>query len=264
MTKRWINKPEPDSEIVEKLSTTLNINKVLSGILAQRGLTTFECGRKFFRPQYSDLHDPFLMKGMDIAINRIDKAIADGEKMLVYGDYDVDGTTSVATVYSFFVDRYPNMDFYIPDRYSEGYGISIKGIDWAAENNFSLIIALDCGIKAVDKVAYANEKNIDFIICDHHLPGDEIPAAVAILNPKQKDCPYPFKELSGCGIGLKLIHAYSIKHKIDFKSVEQFMDLAAISVASDLVPIENENRVIAHFGLIKLKKKSEQWVTCFT
>jgi len=254
MTKRWIQKPEPDAEIVETLSTALNLNKVLSSILAQRGLRTFECGRKFFRPQYADLHDPFLMKGMDIAINRIDEAIAKGEKILIYGDYDVDGTTSVATVYSFFADRYPNIDFYIPDRYSEGYGISSKGIDWAAENNFSLIIALDCGIKAVDKIAYAKEKNIDFIICDHHLPGDEIPAAVAILNPKQKDCPYPFKELSGCGIGLKLVHAYSLKHKIDFKSVEQFMDLAAISIASDLVPIEGENRIIAHFGLVKLKK----------
>ena len=254
MTKRWIPKTEPDKETVETLSTALNINKVLSGILAQRGLKTFECGRKFFRPSYNDLHDPFLMKGMETALARIDEAIANKEKILVYGDYDVDGTTSVATVYSYFADRYPNMDFYIPDRYSEGYGISTKGIDWAAENNFSLIIALDCGIKAVDKITYANEKNIDFIICDHHLPGDEIPAAVAILNPKQKDCTYPFKELSGCGIGLKLIQAYSIKHKIDFKSVEQFMDLAAISIASDLVPIEDENRVIAHFGLVKLKK----------
>jgi single-stranded-DNA-specific exonuclease len=253
MTKRWIPKPEPDKTQVEELSTALNINKILSGILVQRGLRTLECGRKFFRPQYADLHDPFLMKGMARAIERIEEAISKNQKVLVYGDYDVDGTTSVATVYSFFADRYANMDFYIPDRYVEGYGISIKGIDWAAENNFSLIIALDCGIKAVNKIAYANQKNIDFIICDHHLPGDEIPAAVAILNPKQKDCPYPFKELSGCGIGFKLVHAYSIKHKIDFKEVEQFMDLAAISIASDLVPILDENRILAHHGLKKLK-----------
>lgn len=254
MTKRWIPKPEPDKTTVEALSTAINLNKVLTGILVQRGLRTFECARKFFRPVYSDLHDPFLMKGMDIAMIRIEKAIESGEKILVYGDYDVDGTTSVATVYSFFAERYANMDFYIPDRYSEGYGISIKGIDWAAENNFSLIIALDCGIKAVDKIAYAKEKNIDFIICDHHLPGDEIPAAVAILNPKQKDCSYPFKDLCGCGIGFKLVHAYSIKHKIDFKEVERYIDLAAISIAADLVPIFDENRILAHFGLRKLKE----------
>ena len=253
MTKRWLNKEESDKEIIEQLSSAINVNKILTGILTQRGLRTFECARKFFRPQYADLHDPFLMKGMDDAMIRIQKAIDTGEKILVYGDYDVDGTTSVATVYSFFKDRYDNIDFYIPDRYSEGYGISIKGIDWASENKFSLVIALDCGIKAVDKIIYAKEKNIDFIICDHHLPGDEIPAAVAILNPKQKDCPYPFKELSGCGIGIKLIQAYAIKHKIDFKEVERFMDLVAISIAADLVPIVDENRILAHFGLKKLK-----------
>jgi single-stranded-DNA-specific exonuclease len=254
MTKRWISKPESDKKTVEDLSTAINVNKVLTNILVQRKMSTYEGAKKFFRPQYADLHDPFLMKGMTLAVERIDEAIAKGEKILVYGDYDVDGTTSVATVYSFFSNRYPNMDFYIPDRYIEGYGISTKAIDWASEEGFSLIIALDCGIKAVDKIAYAKTKNIDFIICDHHLPGDEIPDAVAILNPKQKDCPYPFKDLSGCGIGFKLVQGYAAHHKIDFKEVEQFIDLAAISIASDLVPILDENRILAHYGLKKLKQ----------
>jgi single-stranded-DNA-specific exonuclease len=194
------------------------------------------------------------MKGMDKAIQRINEAIEKGQKILIYGDYDVDGTTSVAVVYSFFLKRYPNLDYYIPDRYTEGYGISFMSIDWANNNEFSLIIALDCGIKSVDKVAYANERGIDFIICDHHLPGDEIPAAVAVLNPKQSDCTYPFKELSGCGIGYKLIQGFAEKHQIDSKEVEEFLDLAAVSVASDLVPILDENRVLAHYGLRKLKE----------
>jgi single-stranded-DNA-specific exonuclease len=191
---------------------------------------------------------------MDKAIERIDKAIANKEKILIYGDYDVDGTTAVATVYSFFSNRYDRLDYYIPDRYTEGYGISFMGIDWAANNGFSLIISLDCGIKAIDKVSYAANKGVDFIICDHHLPGDELPEAVAILNPKQKDCPYPFKELSGCGIGFKLLHAYSIKHHIAFDEVEQYIDLAAVSVCADLVPILDENRVIVHYGLKRLKQ----------
>ncbi len=253
MTKRWLPIQEPDKLIVENLSSAINVNKTLSGVLAQRGIQTFEVARKFFRPQYADLHDPYLMLGMHDAIQRIEKAIAAEEKILVYGDYDVDGTTSVAIVYSFFKARYPHIDFYIPDRYTEGYGISAKGIDWAAENGFSLIIALDCGIKAVERVAYAKEKHIDFIICDHHLPGDTIPEAVAILNPKQANCPYPFKELSGCGIGFKLIQAYASKHNIPFTEVERYIDLVAISISADLVPILDENRILVHHGLRKLK-----------
>ncbi|MBP9689413.1 MAG: DHH family phosphoesterase, partial [Bacteroidia bacterium] len=253
MTKRWLPKLNPEKEIVENLSSAINVNKILSGVLAQRGIVTYEAAKKFFRPQYADLHDPFIMLGMDLAISRIERAIENNEKILVYGDYDVDGTTSVTIVYAFLLARYPNMDFYIPDRYVEGYGISVKGIDWAAENNFSLIIALDCGIKSVERVAYAKQKNIDFIICDHHLPGDVIPDAVAILNPKQSNCPYPFKELSGCGIGFKLVQAYAIKHNIPFAEVEQYIDLVAISISADLVPILDENRILVHHGLKKLK-----------
>lgn len=253
MTKRWLPKKTPDKEIVESISTAINVNKILSGILVQRSISTFEGAKKFFRPQYADLHDPFLMLGMEKAIQRIEKAITNQEKILVYGDYDVDGTTSVAIVYSFFKSRYPHIDFYIPDRYTEGYGISVKGIDWAAENGFTLIIALDCGIKSVERVAYAKQKGIDFIICDHHLPGDVIPAAAAILNPKQLDCPYPFKELSGCGIGFKLIQGFTQKHQLPFSEIEKFVDLVAISISADLVPILDENRILVHQGLKKLK-----------
>ncbi len=253
MTKRWAQKSEPDKDIVEELSKAINLNKVLTGILVQRGIKTFEEAKKFFRPQLTDLHDPFLMKGMDLAIARIDEAIAKGQKILVYGDYDVDGTTSVAIVYMFIKSRFSNIDYYIPDRYTEGYGISFMSIDWANNNGFSLIIALDCGIKSIDKVAYAKQRGIDFIICDHHLPGEEVPDAVAVLNPKQKDCIYPFKELSGCGIGYKLIEAYAKKHQLDTKEVELHLDLTAVSIASDLVPILDENRVLAFYGLKKLK-----------
>jgi single-stranded-DNA-specific exonuclease len=253
MSKRWTPKIEPDKNVVEELSKAINLNKVLSGILVQRGIKSFDEAKKFFRPQLSDLHSPFLMKGMKEAIERINVAIDHQQKILIYGDYDVDGTTAVSTVYSFFKQRYEFLDFYIPDRYTEGYGISFMSIDWASNNGYSLIIALDCGIKSVDKVSYAKGKGIDFIICDHHLPGDEIPAAVAVLNPKQKDCTYPFKELSGCGIGFKLIQAYAENHQIDFKEVERFLDLAAVSVASDLVPILDENRVLAYYGLKQLK-----------
>lgn len=255
MSKRWIAKIEPDKEVVETLSKAINLNKVLTSILVQRGVQTYEEAKKFFRPQLSSLHDPFLMKGMDLAVDRIHEAMSLSQKILIYGDYDVDGTTAVATVYSFFKDRYPNIDFYIPDRYTEGYGISFMSIDWAANNDFSLIIALDCGIKSVDKIAYANNKGVDFIICDHHLPGDEIPAAIAVLNPKQSDCTYPFKELSGAGIGYKLIQAYALKNNIPSAEVEQYLDLGAVSVASDLVPILDENRIIAHYGLKKLKNQ---------
>jgi single-stranded-DNA-specific exonuclease len=235
------------------LAASINVNKVLSGILVQRGIDDFEKAKNFFRPQYAHMHDPYLMKGMTKAVERIDEALAKNQKILIYGDYDVDGTTAVATVYDFFSKRFKEIEYYIPDRYTEGYGISFMAIDWASNNGYSLIIALDCGIKANDKVKYANKKGVEFIICDHHLPGDELPDAVAILNPKQADCPYPFKELSGCGIGLKLVQAYCIKHEIDFKEVEEYMDLSAISVASDLVPIMDENRVLAYQGLKKLK-----------
>jgi single-stranded-DNA-specific exonuclease len=253
MSKRWTHKPKPEDAAIEQLSTAININKILSSILVQRGIVQFDIAKKFFRPQYADMHDPFLMKGMSQAIERIDKAIEAGEKILVYGDYDVDGTTSVAVVYDFFVSRYAHIDFYIPDRYTEGYGISFISIDWAANNGFSLIIALDCGIKSVDKVRYASSKGLDFIICDHHLPGDEVPAAVSILNPKQHDCSYPFKELSGCGIGFKLIQGYSVKHQIDFLHIEKYIDLVAVSISADLVPILDENRILVHHGLKKLK-----------
>lgn len=253
MQKQWRAKPEPDKKTVEALAASINVNKVLSGILVQRGIDDFEKAKNFFRPQYAHMHDPFLMKGMTKAVERIDEALAKNQKILIYGDYDVDGTTAVATVYDFFSKRFKEIEYYIPDRYTEGYGISFMAIDWASNNGYSLIIALDCGIKANDKVKYANKKGVEFIICDHHLPGDELPDAVAILNPKQADCPYPFKELSGCGIGLKLVQAYCIKHEIDFKEVEEYMDLSAISVASDLVPIMDENRVLAYQGLKKLK-----------
>ena len=253
MTKRWISKILPEKNLVEQLSKVINLNKVLTGILIQRGIQSFDIAKKFFRPQLSDLHDPFIMKGMDHAILRIEEAIQNNQKILIYGDYDVDGTTAVSTVYGFFFKRYENLDYYIPDRYTEGYGISFMSIDWARNNGFSLIIALDCGIKSIDKVKYAKDQGIDFIICDHHLPGEEIPDAVAVLNPKQKDCPYPFKELSGCGIGFKLIQAYAQKHQISFKEVEKYLDLAAVSIASDLVPILDENRILAFYGLKRLK-----------
>jgi len=253
MSKRWTQKPEPDVKLVEEISSAININKTLSGILVQRGISDFEAARKFFRPAYADLNDPFIMKDMSKAIDRIQTAINNNEKILVYGDYDVDGTTSVSTVYGYFSRFYSNLDFYIPDRYTEGYGISFMSIDWAANHGFSLIIALDCGIKANDKVRYASTKKIDFIICDHHLPGEEIPEAAAILNPKQLDCPYPFKELSGCGIGFKLIQAYCIRNNIPFSEAEKYIDLVAVSIASDLVPILEENRILVHHGLKKLR-----------
>lgn len=250
--KRWAVKPNGDSKVVEALAKQLNSGTTLANLLAQRGITDFEEARRFFRPSLSDLHDPFLMKDMDKAVERLNKAIAANEKILVYGDYDVDGTTAVALVYSFLRTLYDHVDFYLPDRYREGYGVSTQGIEFAAENNFKLIIALDCGIKSIDKVAFAKEKGIDFIICDHHRPGDELPAAVAVLDPKRSDDEYPFKELSGCGIGFKLISAYTIKNNIPFDDIEQYLDLVAISTAADIVPIIGENRVLVHFGLKRL------------
>ncbi|MBB6130272.1 single-stranded-DNA-specific exonuclease RecJ [Mucilaginibacter lappiensis] len=252
MNKRWTVRDNADDEVVKKLAADLNIDTVLSTLLVNRGISTFDEARYFFRPDILHLHDPFLMKDMEKAIDRIDDAIAAGEKMLIFGDYDVDGTTAVATVYSFFKERYENLEYYIPDRYKEGYGISTQGIDYAADNGFTLIIALDCGIKSVDKIDYANTRGVDFIICDHHLPGAELPAAIAILDPKRNDCEYPYKELSGCGIGFKLIQAYAETHDIPFEEVARYLDLAAISISCDIVHITGENRTLAHFGLQKI------------
>jgi single-stranded-DNA-specific exonuclease len=252
MQKRWVEKEAEDLTVVAELQESLKIDSILADLLVKRGVNNYEESRYFFRPALEQLHNPFLMKDMDVAIARIELAIQSGEKMLIYGDYDVDGTTSVALTYSFLRKHHSEIDFYIPDRYIEGYGISSQGIDYAAENGYSLIIALDCGIKSVDKIAYANEKGVDFIICDHHLPGDMLPAAIAVLDPKRSDCEYPYKELSGCGIGFKLIQAYAQKHDLPFEEVTAYLDLVACSIASDIVPITGENRVLAWFGLQKI------------
>jgi len=252
MQKRWVLKSKSEHSKVIKLSDELGISPVLGELLINREIETFEQAKEFFRPSLSHLHDPFLMKDMDIAVSRIEKAIGNNEKILIYGDYDVDGTTAVAVVYNFFREFHTRIEFYIPDRYAEGYGISTEGIDYAAANGFTLIIALDCGIKANDKIEYASSKHIDFIIGDHHLPGDELPQAVAVLDPKRADCIYPYKELSGCGIGFKLIQAFIQKNEMDIQLCYQFLDLVAVSIASDIVPITGENRILTHFGLQKL------------
>ena len=250
MEKRWtILDKGADPKTIHNIRELLNVDRVIATLLYERRMRSFEEIKKFFRPDYSQLHSPFLMKGMEKAIERITQAIQKNERILIYGDYDVDGTTAVSIVYSFFKTHTDNIDYYIPDRYAEGYGISFKGIDFAKENNVGLIIALDCGIKAIDKINYANEKGIDFIICDHHLPGDSIPEALAVLDPKQHDCTYPYKELSGAGIGFKLIQAYSIQHQLNPEICYQFLDLVVTSIAADIVPITGENRVLAYFGL---------------
>lgn len=252
MQKRWVEREFENLAAIEGLQESLKIDKILAGLLVSRGVINYEEARDFFRPELEKLHDPFLMQDMDTAVSRIHRAIQSGEKILIYGDYDVDGTTAVALTYSFFKKLTTAIEFYIPDRYLEGYGISTQGIDYAHENDFSLIIALDCGIKSIDKIAYANERSIDFIICDHHLPGEKLPAAIAVLDPKRSDCNYPYKELSGCGIGFKLIQAYAQRHQIPFEQVICYLDLVAVSIASDIVPINGENRTLANFGLIKL------------
>jgi len=254
MERKWILKDAPDTETVSRLSSELGIDPVLAVLLAQRGIKTFQEAREFFRPNLDNLHDPFLMKDMTAAVDRLEKAVSEGEKILVYGDYDVDGTTAVSLVYSFLKHLTSNVDFYIPDRYDEGYGVSYKGIDWASDNGFSLIITLDCGIKANDKVDYASEKGIDMIICDHHLPENDLPAAVAVLDPKREDCHYPFDDLSGCGVGFKLVQAYSVKNGIPFENIVSLLDLLVVSIASDLVSITGENRILAHFGLKQLNE----------
>jgi single-stranded-DNA-specific exonuclease len=255
MNKNWVLKSSGDENVISSLSRELDIERPLAQLLVQRGVGTFKEAKDFFRPDLSNLHDPFLMKDMDVAIQRIQDAIQAGEKVLVYGDYDVDGTTAVALVYSFFKGHFKEIDYYIPDRYEEGYGISLKGIDYASDHDISLIIALDCGIKAVDKVDYARKKGIEFIICDHHNPGEKIPEAVAVLDPKQPGCGYPYKDLSGCGVGFKLIQAYGIKTGQPSTSVYDFLDLVVVSIASDIVPITGENRIMAHFGLKKLNER---------
>lgn len=251
LEKRWTIK-EVDEAKVASLQQALQIHPKLCKLLVARGVDSYEDAKAFFRPELTALHDPFLMQDMSKAIERITDAIANNEKILIYGDYDVDGTTSVATVYSFFKEVYTNIDYYIPNRYLEGYGISTQGIDFAESNNFTLIIALDCGIKSVDKVEYANSKKIDFIICDHHLPGTELPQAIAVLDPKRTDCAYPYKELSGCGIGFKLIQAFAKQHGIDLQKVYRYLDLVCVSIGSDIVPITGENRILAFHGLHKL------------
>lgn len=251
MNKRWIYKPIPPKDQILALSESINVNSYLATLLVQRGINNYDSAKNFFRPELGLLHDPFLMRDMHAAVDRLQQAITRGEKILVYGDYDVDGTTAVSVVYSYLRSFHASCDFYIPDRYTEGYGVSEAGIIWAEENGFNLIIALDLGIKASDMVLLANHKGIDFIICDHHLPGGEIPQAVAVLDPKRDDCNYPFKELSGCGIGFKLLQGYARKYRNE-EDVYQFLDLVAVSIASDIVPIDGENRVLAYFGLQKL------------
>ena len=246
---RWTLKTTPNITSVQQLSKDLSIDNTLSKLLVQRGVSTFEEAKKFFRPSLEELHDPFLLKDMDLAVSRIEKAIASNENILIYGDYDVDGTTSVSLVASYLKTITTSISTYIPDRYDEGYGISYQGIDFAADNNFSLIIALDCGIKAIDKVAYATKKKVDFIICDHHKPGPKIPDAVAVLNPKRVDCSYPYDELCGCGVGFKLVQALASKRGQTIEDLTQYLDLVAIAIAADIVPITGENRVLTYFGL---------------
>ncbi|GAB4037556.1 single-stranded-DNA-specific exonuclease RecJ [Spirosoma gilvum] len=254
-TKRWIAKRYPNSteeqEAIEALSQSLGISSALSALLVQRGVTSFNESRQFFRPELGHLHDPFDMKDMDRAILRLQKAMLPerSEKILIYGDYDVDGTTSVALVYGFLKNYHAKIDYYIPDRYKEGYGISKQGVEWAAEHGFTLIIALDCGVKSIERVADANALGVDFIICDHHRPGSELPNAVAVLDPKRDDCSYPYKELSGCGIGFKLLQAYCVKAGIELSVLYPYLDLVAVSIASDIVPVTGENRVMAYYGL---------------
>ena len=256
METKWILHKEVDNQQVEEIVKALGIDKNLATLLVQRGITTYDEAKTFFRPDLSQLHDPFLMKDMDKAVERVLKAIDNNEKLLVYGDYDVDGTTAVALVYTYLKPFFKKkkIEFYIPDRYEEGYGISHKGIDYAAENGFKLVIALDCGIKAVERIEYANEKGVDFIICDHHRAGDVLPNAVAVLDAKRPDCNYPYDELSGCGVGFKLITALSMRGLGTIEQVYDLLDLLAVSIAADIVPITGENRVLTYFGLKRLNK----------
>src|SRR5690606_208519 len=249
---------------VIRLANHLNVDHCIASLLIQRGVKDFNQSKTFFRPSLDDLHDPFLMKDMQKAVNRIQKAIENKEHILVYGDYDVDGTTSVALLYSYLSESYPFVSTYIPDRYKEGYGVSFAGIDYAKEHNCSLIIALDCGIKAIDKVAYANDKEIDFIICDHHRPGPEIPDAIAVLDPKQEDCSYPYKELCGCGVGFKLIQALAQKSGKTISDLTSYLDFVATAIGADIVPITGENRVLAHFGMLRINSSPRAGIKALT
>ncbi|MDC0204646.1 single-stranded-DNA-specific exonuclease RecJ [Flavobacteriales bacterium] len=251
MEKYW-NILSADKSAVTSLAKVLNVSEIVGRLLVLRGITSFEEAKLFFRPELEHLHDPFLMKDMQKAVNRIEKGIKDNEKILVYGDYDVDGTTSVAMMYLFLKKHNKNIEYYIPCRYNEGYGISFKGIDYAKANNFSLIIALDCGIRAINQIDYANEKNIDFIICDHHTPSNKIPKATAVLNPKQDKCNYPYKELSGCGVGFKLMQAFCMQNEITLSEITEYLDLLTISIGADIVPMTGENRVFSFYGLKQL------------
>ncbi len=254
MEKRWLLKEEGDERVVTTLATEMRVPVAVARLMAQRGITTKSRAEEFFTPDLASLHDPFLMKDMNRAVDRISTAIARNEKILVYGDYDVDGTTSVAMLYSFLSERHASLDYYIPDRYHEGYGLSERGIDYAAAGNCRLIIALDCGIKAVDRVKYARSKGIDVVICDHHLPGEVIPDAAAVLDPKQPGCNYPYKELSGCGVGFKLMQALCRVQDIPFAKIIPYLDLVAVSIGSDIVPMTGENRVLAYYGLKQLNE----------
>ena len=255
MEAKWNIANPADQEKVGALALALGIDRVLAELLVQRGIDTFEQARAFFRPNLQDLHDPFLMKDMAAAVERLHKAISSGEKILVYGDYDVDGTTAVSLVYSFIKRYTENVDFYIPDRYDEGYGLSVKGIETAEKGGYTLIITLDCGIKAIEKVRLAGEKGIDVIICDHHLPEDELPSAVAVLDPKRTDDNYPYDDLCGCGVGFKLVQGYAQKYEIPFDTLIPLLDLCVVSIASDLVFMTGENRILAHFGLKRLNEE---------
>jgi single-stranded-DNA-specific exonuclease len=254
MTRAWKIKDNGHIDDISKLAEALAISPIITTLLVQRGITTYEQAKAFFRPDLDLLHDPFLMNDMELAVRRLESALKNKEKILVYGDYDVDGTTSVAMVYSFIRNYHQEVDYYIPDRYAEGYGVSFKGIEYAIKHGVSLIIALDCGIKAVEKVSFAKEHHIDFIICDHHTPGEFLPAAVAVLNPERQDSTYPFRSLSGCGVGFKLLQAYASCNNIPFEEVAKYLDLVAVSIASDIVPLIDENRILAFHGLKKLNE----------
>ncbi|SDL62665.1 single-stranded-DNA-specific exonuclease RecJ [Kriegella aquimaris] len=246
---RWTLKPKPEQHEIDALSKALNVDPLVAHLLIQRDITNYDEAKKFFRPELAQLHDPFQMKDMNIAVERIEKAIVNNENILVFGDYDVDGTTAVALVSSYLLTFYPNVATYIPDRYTEGYGVSFQGIDFAEDNGFSLIIALDCGVKAIDKVAYAKAKNIEFIICDHHRPGKELPEAIAVLDPKRDDCHYPYDELCGCGVGFKLVQALASRRDETIDDLIPYLDLVATAIGADIVPITGENRVLAYYGL---------------